>query len=47
MFKRFVKRYLLGPIVYFFYRTLSLTWRVRIVESPELIELRKNNKNFK
>lgn len=46
MFKRFVKRYLLGPIVYLFYRTLSFTWRVRIVESPELIELRKKNKNF-
>ncbi len=38
------RKYILSFIVYVFYRTLSLTWRVRIVEPESLIHARKEKK---
>lgn len=40
------KKLILKNLVWFFYRTLYATWRVQIIEPPELSELKKNNKSF-
>ncbi|MDH5368621.1 MAG: lysophospholipid acyltransferase family protein [Gammaproteobacteria bacterium] len=42
MFKKFI----LKNLVWYVYRTLYATWRVQIIEPPELSELKKNNKTF-
>ena len=42
MFKRFI----LSKLVWFIYRTLYATWRVQIIEPPELVKLKNNNKSF-
>ena len=38
MFRKFI----IGPLVWIIYRTLSLTWRVTLIESPEMIARVKN-----
>ena len=42
MFKKFI----LSKLVWLIYRTLYATWRVQIIEPPELIELKNDNKSF-
>ena len=40
------KKLILSKLVWFIYRTLYATWRVQIIEPPELENLKNNNKSF-
>ena len=41
-----LKKFILKNLVWLIYRMLYATWRVQIIEPPELIELKNNNKSF-
>lgn len=41
-----IKKYLKKNIVWFIYRLLYATWQVKIIEPPELLELKKNKQSF-
>lgn len=44
--KRFLRKYILGFLVFLIYRFLMWSWRITVVEDPSLTELRRQKKTF-
>jgi lysophospholipid acyltransferase (LPLAT)-like uncharacterized protein len=40
----FVHGYILGPLVWFIFKMISLTWRVQLIEPPEVMQIVKARK---
>jgi lysophospholipid acyltransferase (LPLAT)-like uncharacterized protein len=46
MFHKLIRKYILGPLVFLIYKTISITWKLTVIEPPEMTKRLKSKEPF-